>query len=77
MSTPTGTARDIATSLASAIREAGWSQRDVADATGIPLVTLSRRLTGKSPLTITELAAITEAIGVSLAALVLAAEDAA
>jgi len=39
------------------------SQRDLAERTGIPLVTLNRRLTARTSFTVTELAAIAEALG--------------
>jgi len=40
------------------------TQRDLAAGAGIPIATLSRRLTGKSPVTITELAHIASYFGV-------------
>lgn len=53
------------------------SQRDVAAATGIPLVTLSRRLTGQTGFTVPEVAAIAHLLGISLVEVFLRAERAA
>ncbi len=67
VSTPT-------TRVAEAVREAvaarGISQIALSEATGIPRVTLIRRLNGHSPFTIAELAAIAEHLGVTVSDLV-------
>lgn len=63
--------------VASAVREAmtrqGVTGVALAEATGIPHVTLSRRLRGHTPFTIAELAPIAEHLGVTLSDLVEAA----
>lgn len=73
MEHPTASQR-IAAAVADAIKRADLSQRDVAARTGIPLVTLSRRLTGKSPFTIAELATIADLLGTTIAGLTAAAD---
>lgn len=69
MSTPHTFSRAVASALATALVAYNWSQRDLAEATGIPLATLNRRLRGQSPLLITETAAICDALGISIAIL--------
>lgn len=55
---------ELVTTIRGAIKEAGLSQRQVADITGIPLPTLSRRLTGGGHgLTVPEIFVIAEATG--------------
>lgn len=66
-STPT---EAVAANVSRLLREANITQRDAALATGIPLTTLVRRLTGKTPLLVTELGAIAELLGVPLTVLV-------
>ena len=48
----------------------------IAQATGIPLVTLSRRLTGHSSFLITEIGVIARALGTTPLALITAADEA-
>lgn len=60
--------------IRAAIEEARLSQRALADETGIPLVTLSRRLRGQSAFTVPEVAAIAKACSVSIVDLALRAE---
>ena len=64
MATPTDTSRGIARSVSAALSAAGIAQRDAAARTGIPITTLSRRLTGNSPFNTTELALIADLLGV-------------
>lgn len=52
-----------------ALADAGVSRRDAAARTGIPLTTLSRRLTGNSPFLSTELAALASLAGTTVSAL--------
>ena len=72
------TAHDTAKALATAVREAveqrGRTQREVADAVGIPLTTLSRKIRGLTPFDAVELAGIAEFLGTSLIDLALRAE---
>jgi transcriptional regulator with XRE-family HTH domain len=74
MVTPEQTSRALARAVAEALAEAGVSQRKAAEATGIPLTTLSRRLTGASPLLATELASLASLLGITVSALAIAAE---
>lgn len=74
MATPDQLSSRLAATVAASIKAANLSQRAVAEATGIPLVTLSRRLTGHSGFTVPEVAAIADALGVSLVELFLRAE---
>lgn len=62
--------RGIASVASAALTEAGISQRDAAERTGIPLATLSRRLTGRTPFILTELEAIASLVGTTLTDLV-------
>lgn len=66
MGTPEEVSRSVARAVAESLSAAGIPQRDAADQTGIPLATLSRRLTGKSPMLVTELAALCDLLGVSV-----------
>lgn len=75
MDTPDATARGIARAVSVSLRSAGISQRDASAQTGIPLTTLTRRLTGKSPFLTTELAALASLLGTTVSALVSAGES--
>ena len=67
--------RQLTAEVREAVKAAGLSQRDLAGRTGIPLVTLSRRLTGQGRgFTVDELLRIGEALGLSLVDLALRAE---
>jgi transcriptional regulator with XRE-family HTH domain len=55
----------IAEAVERAIRDSGLRRRTIVEETGIPYSTLSRKLTGKTPFTLTELCLISEATGVS------------
>lgn len=68
------TSRKIALAVSEALTEAGISQRAAADQSGIPLTTLSRRLTGASPFLITELAVLAQILNTTVGALTTAAE---
>lgn len=72
------TAQAISAGLTEAVRdslkEAGLSQREAASRTGIPLVTLNRRLQDGSKFTAIELGVIAETCGTSLVDLALKAE---
>lgn len=74
METPDQYSARLAEVVAQSIRAAGLSQRDIAARAGVPLVTLSRRLTGRSPFTVVEVAAIASVLGVSVVELALRAE---
>ena len=74
MEAPEQQSRAVAKAIATALREAGVSQRHAADATGIPMTTLSRRLTGKSPLLATDLAALAALAGTTISAIASRAE---
>jgi transcriptional regulator with XRE-family HTH domain len=74
MTSAEGLTDGLAKVVSDAMKAHGKNQRDIAEATGIPLVTLNRRLTGRSPFVITELIAIAEVLDVSLVELVVRAE---
>jgi len=66
----------LAEVVSAAIKTAGLSQREVASRTGIPMSTLSRRLTGRGrPFFVGELFDIGDVIGVSASEPLAAAED--
>ena len=77
MATNTDTSRGIARTVSAALTAAGIAQRDAAARTGIPLSTLSRRLTGNSPFLVTELELLAGLVGVTVSDLITAAQDAA
>jgi transcriptional regulator with XRE-family HTH domain len=66
MATNTDTSRGLARNVSAALSAAGIAQRDAAARTGIPLSTLSRRLTGNSPFNTDELALIADLLGVNV-----------
>ena len=74
MDTNHHTPQRVAQAVAEAMEAGGWSEKGLAEATGIPRVTLRRRLAG-SAFNVAELAAIASALGTTVTALV--AEDAA
>lgn len=61
--------RSVAHRVSAAIRAAGLTQREVSRATGIPLVTLNRRLQGHTPFIVTELYSIALATDVPVSSL--------
>lgn len=67
----------VALAVRDHLRQAGKTQLDIVDATGIPRTTLNRRMTGNSPFTISELELIAGAIGVTVTEIMQASEDAA
>lgn len=60
------TSQAVARAVSEALRSAGVSQRDASARSGIALTTLTRRLTGNSPLDICELSALADVAGVSM-----------
>jgi transcriptional regulator with XRE-family HTH domain len=70
MATTTNTSRNIAAHVSAALSTARIAQRDAASRTGIPITTLSRRLTGNSPFTVTELDLIAQLLGVTVSDLI-------
>ena len=72
------TANTLSERLTDAIREAasnaGVSQRELSARTGIPLVTLNRKLNHGTSFNAVELGTISEALGTSLVELALKAE---
>ena len=74
MDTPEQTSREISRTVSGALANAGISQRTAAEQTGIPLTTLSRRLTGASPFLVTELAVLATLLGTTVSAFTASAE---
>lgn len=74
MNTPEATSARLTAAVADAVKASGLSQRTLAEKCGIPLVTLNRRLTGRNPFTVVEVAAIADALGTSLLDLAVRAE---
>lgn len=58
-------ARSIAVSVRECLADAARSQKSLADETGIPYTTLTRKLQGKSEFSFSELLVISEALGVA------------
>ena len=56
----------LAQVVSAAIKADGQTQRKIAEATGIPLVTLNRRLTGQSAFNVVELASIAKVLDLSI-----------
>lgn len=63
------TSTEVAATLKQAIKDAGTSQRDIADAAGIPLTTLNRHL-NNGGIEWDEIRAIADAVGKSAHALI-------
>ena len=74
MDTPEQASRAVSHVVRQALRDAGISQRVAATETGIPLTTLVRRLSGRSPLSVTELAALASLAGVTVSEVAARAE---
>ena len=70
MATKTETTERIARAVSAALRDAGISQRTASSRTGIAINTLTRRLTGYSPLNVAELAAIADLLDMTVAELI-------
>lgn len=69
--------RQLTAEVAAAAKTAGVSQRELAARTGIPLVTLTRRLGGHGKgFTVSELVAVCAALDLSLTEVALRAERA-
>lgn len=75
MTTSTRIDDALAEVVKTALKGAGRSQRKTAAATGIPLVTLHRRLTKDSTFKVTEVVAIADFLKVSVVELFQRAED--
>lgn len=75
METSSVSASQLACVISAALAEANISQRTAAARTGIPLTTLSRRLTGHSPFLVTELELMASLVGLKMSALVALAEQ--
>lgn len=75
MDTPEQASREVSHVVAAALRDAGISQRTAAEQAGIPLTTLTRRLTGRAPLLITELASLAALCGTTPSELMARAEE--
>lgn len=73
---PTLLAQSIATVLNEAIKQDRRSQRDVSERSGVPLVTLNRKLLGRRPFTVLELASICDVLHLAVTDVVLRAERA-
>lgn len=73
MVTEQPTAEDVARALGEALASAGVTQREASVRSGIPLVTLSRRLTGKTPFNVLELASLASVAETTVADVVIAA----
>lgn len=71
---PEQTSRSLAGVISQRLRDADISQREAANRTGIPLTTLSRRLTGVSPLLVTELASLASLLDTTVSCLANEAE---
>lgn len=77
MDAPIAVAQQLAAEVRAAMSSRNISQRDLAARTGVPLVTLNRRLTGQGkPFDIAELVAIAEVLDLSLVELTIRAERA-
>lgn len=74
MTTAQTASADLAEVIVEAMKADGQSQRSMSTATGIPLVTLNRRLTGRSAFTVIEVAAIAQVLDISVVDLFLRAE---
>lgn len=67
--------RQLTAEVREAMKAAGVSQRELAAETGIPMVTLNRRLNGQGKgFTVSELITAGEALGLSLLELAIRAE---
>lgn len=75
MVTPPDMAKALAAATSEALMAAGISRRDAADRSGIPITTLQRRLTGRSPLNAHELDTLATLAGTTVSALVARAEQ--
>ena len=74
MDTPETTSAALASVVSEALSAAGISQRAAAEQSAIPLTTLSRRLTGRSPFTTSELFVLASLAGTTVSQLAAEAE---
>jgi len=74
MTTASTFSQSVAGVVGSAIKTQRKTQREIAEASGLPLVTLNRKLSGHRPFTMTELAAVAEVLGTTVTDIVLRAE---
>ncbi len=74
MNTPQATSDRLTAVIVEAMQAAKVSQRAMSEATGIPLVTLNRRLTGRTAFTVPEMASIADVLHLSIVELALRAE---
>lgn len=74
MEHPPATLSSLSEVVKQRLEDAGISQRQAASQTGIPLTTLSRRLTGNSSFSVTELAALAGLFGIPVSRLAIEAE---
>ena len=74
MTQPNAFPAALAAAVSAAIKAEGKSQRQIAAETGIPLVTLNRKLTGRAPMNSLELAMIADALNTTPTDLTLRAE---
>lgn len=70
-------AQTVAHATFAAMVAGGETQLGLSVKTGIPRTTLARRLSGSSPFTVAELAAIADVLGIPVASLVTPAQTAA
>lgn len=77
MANPNDTSHRIARAVSQAIQAADLSVNAVATRSGIPQSTLDRKLKGVGTLDVAELGLIADALGLTIAALISPAEDAA
>ena len=74
MTTPIEISRRISDVIRDAAKAAGVSQRELSEMTGIPLVTLNRKLNHSSSFTTIELGSISDALNISLVEIAVRAE---
>lgn len=77
MNPPNPPQPDVPAEIRAELARRGWSLRDLAERTDINHATLWRRMRNDGRLTFPEAARISEALGLSLSALIARAEDAA
>lgn len=56
----------VAKTVTESLKAGGYSEKAMAEATGIPRVTLRRRLSGTSPFNVSELDAIARTLGIPI-----------
>lgn len=75
MAAPSNLPEAVAEAAADALGRAGISRREAAELTGIPITTLQRRLTGRTPFDLDHLAWVAEIAGTTVPALISEAES--